>query len=106
MYGTPLQIIIFIENSTVNRLKQNRTIRTLLYRNLGLIHPRNVPLLGSISRMVSLKGFDLLAAVMEDTLKLDVRFVMLASGDKELEKKFEQIQKKFPNRFSLIPGIR
>jgi len=53
---------------------------------------------------VSLKGFDLLAAVMEDILKLDVNFVMLASGDKELEKKFEQIQKKFPNRFSLILG--
>ena len=78
--------------------------KSALVSKLGLDSSKNFPLLGSISRMVSLKGFDLLAAIMEDILKLDVNFVMLASGDKELEKKFEQIQKKFPNRFSLILG--
>jgi starch synthase len=78
--------------------------KNALVAKLGLDPSKNIPLLGSISRMVSLKGFDLLAGIMEDVLKLDVNFVMLASGDKELEKKFELIQKKHPNRFSLILG--
>ncbi len=78
--------------------------KNALIAKLGLDPSKNLPLLGSISRMVNLKGFDLLSACMEEILKLDVNYVMLASGDKELEKKFEQIQKKFPHRFSLILG--
>lgn len=75
-----------------------------LIQKLSLEQSKDVALIGSIGRMVALKGYDLLASVLEDILKSDVLFVLLSSGDKELEKKFEQIQKKHPKKFSLILG--
>ncbi len=75
-----------------------------LILKLGFENSTDLPLIGSIGRMVAMKGFDLLASTLEDILKLDVLVVMLSSGDKELEKKFELIQKKHPKQFHLILG--
>lgn len=75
-----------------------------LINKLSLDASKDMPLIGTIGRMVELKGYDLLASVLEDILKLDVLMVILSSGDKDLEKKFESIQKKHSKKFSLIIG--
>jgi len=75
-----------------------------LIEKFSLDNTKEMPMIGSIGRMVELKGYDLIISIIEDILKLDVLYVMLSSGDKELEKKFEQIQKKYPKKFALILG--
>ncbi|MCX7984017.1 MAG: glycogen synthase GlgA [Bacteroidetes bacterium] len=75
-----------------------------LINKLGLDNSKEIPLIGTIGRMVELKGYDLLVSVLEEILKLDVLMVILSSGDKDLEKKFEALQKKHPKKFNLIIG--
>ncbi|MEK6650462.1 MAG: glycosyltransferase, partial [Bacteroidota bacterium] len=50
-------------------------------------------------------GFDLVLEVLEDIVKLDAQFVMLASGDKETEAKFERLHKKHPKHITLVFGF-
>ena len=77
--------------------------RSLVTR-FGLEYDEHRPVIGAISRLVDQKGFDLVLEILEDLLKLDVQFVMLASGEKDLEKKFEGIQKRHPKRMALVLG--
>ena len=63
------------------------------------------PMIGSITRLVEQKGFDLVLEVLEDILKMDVQFVMLASGDKSLEKKFETLHKKHSDKMGIVFGF-
>jgi starch synthase len=65
----------------------------------------NVPVIGAISRLVDQKGFDLVLEILEDMVKLDVQFVLLGSGDKKIEKKFETIQRKHPKHIGLFFGF-
>ncbi len=63
------------------------------------------PLIGAICRLVEQKGFDLVLEILEDMLKLDVQFVMLGSGEKDYEKKFEAIQKRHPKQMGVFFGF-
>ena len=63
------------------------------------------PLIGAISRLVDQKGFELVLEVLDDIMKLDVQLVLLGSGDKNLEKKFETAQKKYSNRMGVFFGM-
>lgn len=77
--------------------------RALLNR-FGLDFSERRPVVGAISRLVEQKGFELVLSILEDLLKGDLQYVMLAAGEKEYEKKFEAIQKKYPKRMGLVLG--
>jgi starch synthase len=65
----------------------------------------SMPIIGAISRMVEQKGFDLVLEVMEDLLKMNVQFILLGDGDKATEKRFETIQKKYPQQIGVFFGF-
>jgi starch synthase len=65
----------------------------------------STPIIGAISRMVEQKGFDLVLEVMEDLLKMNVQFILLGDGDKATEKRFEAIQKKYPQQIGVFFGF-
>jgi starch synthase len=62
----------------------------------------NVPLLAVISRLADQKGFDLLAAIVDDLLALDVGFVLLGTGEKKYHDLFAEIARRYPEK----AGIR
>ncbi len=64
-----------------------------------------IPVMGSISRLVEQKGFDLLEEIMDELMKLDVMFILLASGDKKTEKIYESYRKKYPKKIGLFFGF-
>jgi starch synthase len=66
---------------------------------------RNRPLLAMISRMDAQKGFDLLLAILDDLLSEDVSFVLLGSGNKELESQMQSIVARHPERAGLRLGF-
>ena len=76
-----------------------------LAERLALPFKETTPLIGAISRLVDQKGFDLVLEVLDDMMKLGIQFVMLGSGEKSIEKKFESIQKKHPNQIGLFFGF-
>jgi starch synthase len=75
-----------------------------LLGKLGLEFSETRPVIGAISRLVDQKGFDLVLEILEDILRLDVVFVMLAAGEKDIEKKFESLHKKHSKRMGLVLG--
>ncbi len=60
----------------------------------GLTFDAEVPIIAAISRLVDAKGFDLIAEVIHDLMKLDVNMVLLGTGEKKYHKLFEEVQKK------------
>jgi starch synthase len=62
----------------------------------------DVPLLGIISRLADQKGFDLLAAILEELFTLPIGFVLLGTGEQKYHDLFNQVARKYPQK----AGIR
>jgi starch synthase len=78
--------------------------RALLSR-FHLQFKETTPLIGAISRLVDQKGFDLVLEVLDDLMKSDVQFILLGSGEKSMEKKFETFQKKYADKMGVFFGF-
>ncbi len=76
-----------------------------LAERFGLDYQPSTPMIGAIARLVDQKGFDLVLEVFDDLMKMNVHFVLVASGEKSLEKKFEQLRKKYPKQFGIFIGF-
>lgn len=59
---------------------------------------RGQPIIGVISRLVSQKGFDLFAEIINELMKKELGFVILGTGDPEYERFFRQIAEQFPEK--------
>jgi len=80
--------------------------RDELQRHFGLPVRRDVPLFASISRLAYQKGLDVLAASLTQLLESDMnlQFVLLGSGDPNLENWYSWIQGRFPEKFVFYKG--
>jgi starch synthase len=76
-----------------------------LTERFALDHSPTTPIIGAITRLVAQKGFDLVLEVFDELMKMNVQFVLVASGEKPLEKKFEQLRKKYPKQFGVFIGF-
>jgi starch synthase len=56
------------------------------------------PLAGCVSRLTDQKGFDLLAEVMDDLMKLGIGFVLLGTGERKYHRLFTSMGKKYRGR--------
>jgi len=72
---------------------------------LELLHRCNFPLrteqplFGTISRLDNQKGFDIIAEIFEDLMRLDLQFVLLGTGDKRYHQLFPDMSMRYPDRF-------
>jgi starch synthase len=62
------------------------------------------PLIGLVSRMTDQKGFDLIAAALEDLMALDAAWVMLGSGERRYEQLWSRLPERFPGRVTTRIG--
>jgi starch synthase len=62
------------------------------------------PLIGLVSRLTDQKGFDLVAAAMDELMSLDAAWVMLGSGERRYEALWEGLADRFPGRVSTHIG--
>ena len=69
-----------------------------LQRLFGLPESPSTPLVAMVSRLAAHKGFDLVRQVMEQMLSRDLQFVLLGTGESELENFFEAMQRKYPHK--------
>lgn len=64
--------------------------KAALQKEAGLALRPEVPLVGLVTRLAAQKGVDLLLAAMDRLLKHDIQFVLLGSGDPDLESALTQ----------------
>ena len=63
------------------------------------------PLIGMVSRMVDQKGFDLIAATIEDLVELDAAFVVLGTGDPRYQDMWRALAARFSDRIGARIGF-
>jgi starch synthase len=63
------------------------------------------PLVGMISRMVYQKGLDLIAAIADDLLALDLSFVVLGTGEPRYEVLWRGLAQRRPDRVAVSIGF-
>lgn len=68
----------------------------------GLEQNPSVPVVSMISRLASHKGFDLVKYILPEMLDLGIQFVLLGTGEFELEEYFKSIQKAYPDKVKVF----
>ena len=63
------------------------------------------PLIGMVSRMVDQKGFDLIAATLEDLAQLDAAFVVLGTGEPRYQDTWRAFAARYPERIGARIGF-
>jgi starch synthase len=81
-----------IENKKLNKLE--------LQRKYNLPQNRDIPLIAMVTRLVEMKGLDLVKVILDELLIEDVQFVILGTGEIIYEQMFKYYQEKYPNKFS------
>lgn len=82
-----------INDKAKNKLK--------LQKELGLEENESIPMISIVSRLVPIKGMDLIMHVMDEILStLNVQIVVLGTGDKEYEDGFKYFEYKYKGRMS------
>jgi len=89
------------ENYSYNTIKNKYQNKTALLKKNGWKDKENVPLIGIISRLADQKGFDILLDVLEKIFLLDVRIVILGTGEKKYHKLLSGMEKKHPDKLKI-----
>lgn len=63
------------------------------------------PVIGTIARLDEQKGISLIQDAIDELLQLNVKYVLLGTGDKKYQQFFEKIQKKYPKKFGFYYGF-
>lgn len=71
-----------------------------LQQAVGLREDPKVPIIACVSRLVSHKGFDLVATALHSIMAMDVQMVILGTGEWKYEQTFRHAAAQYPGRFS------
>ena len=88
----------------IDRIAGKAKEKKQLQKDLGLPVEPKVPLFGMISRLVEQKGVSLLIEALQQSLNHSMQFVLLGSGDPELEGMMQDLQERFPDRVKVKIG--
>ena len=69
-----------------------------LQRLSGLPENPNVPVISMVSRLASHKGFDLVKYILPEILSFGVQFVLLGTGEQEIEDYLKELQMQYPTQ--------
>ncbi len=89
-------------NFSVENMENKQICKKEIQKFFGLPQLSDTPVVAMISRLASHKGFDLLRRVFEEMMKKDFQFVLLGTGENELESFFEWASKKYPEKCGVL----
>jgi starch synthase len=89
---------------TLEDLRGKEADKLAMQRELGLPPAAEIPLFGNISRLVDQKGSDLLLGALNEMLATDMQFVLLGSGSPSLEKAFQDLSQRYPDKVAVRIG--
>lgn len=72
-----------------------------LLKEVKMPYKKNTPLIGMVSRIVSQKGFDILARAVKYLVQLDAQWIILGTGEKKYENKLLRVAKLYPNNLKV-----
>ena len=69
-----------------------------LQRELGLPMRADVPLFATVTRLADQKGVDILLAALEEMLATEMQFILLGSGDPNLQRGYQNLARRYPTK--------
>lgn len=89
-------------NYTPDDLSGKKKNKEHLLKLSGLpLTKKDTPLIGVISRLADQKGFDLLAQIKEELMKLNLKFVILGTGEKKYHDLLKDLEKRYPQKLKV-----
>ena len=89
-----------------SRSLRGKTLNKLaLQREVGLPTTADIPLFGSVTRLVDQKGVDIQLGALEEMLEAEMQFVLLGSGSPQFEKAYETLGKRFSTKCTVRIGF-
>lgn len=89
---------------TVEDLAGKAANKAALQAELGLPARADVPLFGTISRLETQKGVDLILAALEEMLATGLQYVLLGTGRPDFEAGFRSLAARFPDQVAVRIG--
>lgn len=91
----------FIEkNYTIKKIKDKQQNKIALQDRYNLPVKPDTPLIAMVTRLVAMKGIDLVRRILDELLQEDVQVVILGTGDMEYENLFYYFQEKYPDKLA------
>jgi starch synthase len=89
-----------VENFNVDNFQKKRSVNKRHLQSFANLPIRSdVPIIGVVSRLADQKGFDIAVPALRNVLaSRDVQFVLLGTGESELEYAFWRLGQEFPNK--------
>lgn len=81
---------------TIENKKKNKEALQKLYN----LPERDVPLLSMVTRLVEMKGLDLMSHIMEELMQEDIQLVVLGTGDWKYEEMLNYFQTRYPDKIA------
>ena len=78
--------------------------KAALQKELGLPVNEQIPLFGSVNRLVEQKGVDIQLAALEQLLGADMQFILLGSGMAKYEHGYRELARRFPAKVAVRIG--
>ena len=90
--------IVYNYNSA--KIKDKYKNKKHLQKMYNLPQVESIPVLSMVSRLVDMKGLDLVAHILDDLLQEDIQLIVLGTGDKKYEELFKYFQSIYPLKLS------
>lgn len=99
----PAKDRLIVRQYSPDHLDGKKECKSDLLRQFGVENGQSIelPVVGIVSRFAAQKGFDLIAEVAEDLVRLPVIFTILGSGDKQYQDLFIKLNRQYPEKFAL-----
>ncbi len=90
---------------SLTSLKNKLVNKEELAEKFGLDFEPEIPTIGMISHLEDNKGFDLLKKSFKEIMALDIKLVLLGTGEKKYHKFFEDAEMKYSEKFACYLGF-
>ena len=95
----------FLKHSySADQLEGKAANKLELQKEFGLPVQADVPLFGSIGRLVEQKGVDIMLGALEEMLSANIQFILLGSGAPIFQKAYQQLANRFPSQVAVRIG--
>ena len=76
-----------------------------LVEKFSFKYDENVPVIGLISRLHDVKGFDLIMEAFPEMMKMKIQLILLGTGERKYHNFFEKMSAKYRDKFSCYLGF-
>lgn len=101
-YYNPKNDTVIAKKYTSKDMSGKVECKRALQEMCGLEQNPHIPVVSMISRLATHKGFDLVQFILPEILNMNVQFILLGTGEGEIEEYFKTVQYRYPDKVKVF----